>query len=169
MTKLDLTQMSVALAALKEKLHRKKFQDWTVDRPARFLAAQDAFRKGVESKGKALEALNAVAPPYAPSYVTLDKPFLIRAYRNGNISIDMLVDSQMQPQNSWARFRAEFTSTGSFLNQDELSFYFFWQNDAASDAVVNVSSSMMLTGHWWVWLNLECFGHRSGESQLLAA
>ena len=63
----------------------------------------------------------------------------------------MLVDSQMQPQNSWARFRAEFTSTGSFLNQDELSFYFFWQNDAASDAVVNVSSSMMLTGHWWVW------------------
>ena len=67
MTKLDLTQMSVALAALKEKLHRKKFQDWTVDRPARFLAAQDAFRKGVESKGKALEALMPSRHPMHPA------------------------------------------------------------------------------------------------------
>jgi hypothetical protein len=39
-----------------------------------------------------------------------------------------------------------YDSGGSFFKQDQLNFYFLWQNDTGGDAVVNVSSDVMLNG-----------------------
>jgi hypothetical protein len=148
MPNVDLSQMSHALAVNKKKLHRQM-----TDPVADVSALREAFHKGVESRRKAWDALGAIAQPYTPSYVTIDTPFLIRAYRQGEPTTALLLDSYMGPLKSEARFRSEiedYTFTGGILNEDEVSFYFLWQNDTAGNAVIDVESSLMLFGRWWV-------------------
>jgi hypothetical protein len=93
-----------------------------------------AFHRGVEDRRKALDALAARIGP--PGVVTLNKPFLIFSNRT-------LVDSQIEPLNSFARFKVD-TNTGGEI--DHVTFYFFWENDADHNVVLNVTSSLVLNG-----------------------
>lgn len=105
----------------------------------------EAFRKGVETRLKAHDVLASHARPEVPIYTRLDTPFLIWAFRTGGPA-NFLGDTHIEPLNSWARFRTGYEHGGYIGPHDEVVFYFLWQNDTGSDAVVNVESQLILNG-----------------------
>ena len=113
--------------------------------PEIFDAASKAFRNGVAGRLKARDLLAAGVIPAGPAPVTLDSPFLIWAFRNGGPA-NIHSDTHIEPLNSWARFMSQWKQGGSFLGHDEVDFFFLWQNDTGSDAVVDVESQLMLAG-----------------------
>lgn len=145
MPNFDLSQMPNALASIKQKRHSQ-----IVDPSAHFPELQAAFRNGVENRQKALDAFAAIAPPYVPNFVELDTAFLIRGFRQGIPSTALTLNSGSFPKNNWATFASKIESSGNFMNVDEVSFFFFWQNDDASNAVIDVESVFMLSGRWYV-------------------
>jgi hypothetical protein len=153
MPNIDVSQMKPALSAIKERLRKQKAN------PADYFSqAQDAFRQGIESRQKALALLATITQPYTPTYLSIDAPFLIWVVRDGNEDPTILIDSHIEPGNSWAKIAADVDSGGDFGFIDQLNFYFFWQNDTGSDAVVNVVSHLMVNGYCsigahsgWIW------------------
>jgi hypothetical protein len=142
MRDVDVAEMRNALAAMKREGERENA------RPSDYFAVRaEEFRRGVASRLRAADTLAGSVRPATPSYETLDKPFLIWAFRGGGAT-DMLSETHIEPLNSWARFLSswEFSGDDYVGPHDEVVFYFFWQNDTGSDAVVNVESQLMLAG-----------------------
>jgi hypothetical protein len=123
-----------------------------------FSAVEADFRQGVESRRKAIEQLAAIDAPYAPTYVMLNTPFLIWALRDGTEATSILLDSHIESGNNWAKVYSHFEDGGDFYLYDQLGFYFFWENTTGADAVVNLTSYLMLNGGFlahanpgWIW------------------
>jgi hypothetical protein len=111
-----------------------------------FFASEDeAFRKRMSSRLKAHDLLATPATPGKPFYTRLETPFLIWAFRNG-VTVTILDDTHIEPLNSWAKFRTRWKHQEQLGPTDEIVFYFLWQNETGSDAVVNVESQLMLNG-----------------------
>jgi hypothetical protein len=152
MEKLDPSALQSELTALKERAHRER-RSPSEDLPP----IQDEFRNAIARRRSAWDLLGAIGQPYTPTYVALDKPFLIWANRYGRAA-DILVESHIEPWNSWARTVTRAASESAFMVRDEVSFYFLWQNETGSDVVLNVESYLMLNG-WcqltadsgWIW------------------
>ena len=132
---------------IKATLSSLKREEWAQKRrgPEQFAAANSAFRNAVSNRLKARGLLTTGATPITPASVTLDTPFLIWAFHDGGPA-NILSDTHIEPQNSWARFISQWKHGGPFLGHDEVDFFFLWQNDTGSDAVVDVESQLMLAG-----------------------
>jgi hypothetical protein len=152
MPNVDVSKMKTALSAFEQRRRNQKSNP-----RGNFASAEANFRRGMESRKQALGLLS-VKPdkPFAPAYLTLDAPFLIWALRDGTEASNILVDSHIEPMNSWARI--SFREQGSISADQRVNFYFLWRNDVGSDVAVNVTSYLMLTGfceisasHGWVW------------------
>jgi hypothetical protein len=120
-----------------------------------------ALRHGLEGRLQALHHLVA-SPigPFAPSFTTLDKPFLILQLPHSNV--DQLVDSHIESLNSWARIR--FTAFPFTQGETSFHFFFMWENADDFYAVVNVLSPLVLIGSCDVYADTGIF---SGDSTYL--
>ncbi len=140
MVNLDVPQMKSALSEFKRRAHLQKAD------PSKYLCEkEDAFRKGVESRAKARELLAAITTPHLIEYVSLTTPILIWAFRNGG-PFNFFFDSHTEPLNSWANIKVDSEFGGKFFTEDQVVFYFMWQNDTGSDAVLNVEALLNLSG-----------------------
>lgn len=115
-----------------------------------FASEETAFRGGVSSRLKAHDLLATPGLPATPIYTRLEKPFLIWAFRDGG-PIGILDDTHIEPLNSWATFRTRWKQSTHIGPEDEVVFYFMWQNDTPGDAVVDVESQLLLNGSCWAY------------------
>jgi hypothetical protein len=153
MANIDLSQLKGELSALKKDAQARKAQ------PSKYFSPTEAaFRHGIESRRKAFDLLANVRPPYTPTYIKIDTAFLIWPLRYGSEASNILYDSHIEPLNNWAKIFSSIRDSEHFLLQDELNFYFLWQNETGQDAVVNVESYLMLNGRvqasassGWLW------------------
>jgi hypothetical protein len=112
-----------------------------------FFASEDkAFRTGLSSRLKAHDLLATGGILGPPTYTRLETPFLIWGFRQG-VTSPILDDTHIEPLNSWVKFRTRWQhEDGDIGPHDEVAFYFLWQNETGTDAVVNVESLLMLKG-----------------------
>ena len=141
MRDVDVSQIKDTLSTLKAQDLRRE-----ANPSEYFPALEEDFRRGVATKLKALDVLATSPRPELAEQIRLDTPFLIWSFRDGGPP-SFLTESHLEPLNSWARFRSSRRSAMSaFGGHDEVGFYFLWQNETGSDAVLNVSSHIMLAG-----------------------
>jgi hypothetical protein len=95
-----------------------------------------AFRSAMAARA---QALSLVHVPFAPTIVSLDKPFLIWEFPLQAIFIEAHVESM----NSSVRV---FVETDRETDATNFVFFFLWSNAADSAAVVNVRSSLIAHG-----------------------
>jgi len=145
MPNFDLSEMSDALTAIKQKRHAQ-----IVDPAAHFPELKNAFRSGIENRRKALDASGAITQPYVPNYVILDRAFLIRGFRQGVPSTALSLDSVSLPGENAAYFASKIEPSGTFMNVDEVSFFFWWQSENPTGTTIDVESSLMTFGRWYI-------------------
>jgi hypothetical protein len=66
----------------------------------------------------------------------------------------ILMDSHIESENNWAKVLSKY-GTGGYWNFDQVFFYFLWENGTGADAVVNVTSFMLLNGTCSAWANAD--------------
>jgi hypothetical protein len=141
MDNLDVSQMERALSEFKRQEYLKKL------RPSEYLREQaDAFRKGIGNRQKARQVLGSIVTPPAIEYVSLDTSFLIWPFRFGGDPQFSLFESHTQPLNNFANIVVNSEFDSDFFVVDQVAFYFMWQNDTGSDAVLNVEAFLNLSG-----------------------
>ena len=127
-----------------------------------------AFQKGIDSRQEAIRLLSNIGAPFTPARVTIETPFLIWVQHNYPETQNILIDSNIVPKGSWAKIYSALESEGTFAADDDLNFYFYWANSTGQDAVVNVSTFLMLDGLCNAWGNdewlvnpwgVQAFGH----------
>ena len=106
-------------------------------RAKRLLAQlEEDFHAGLKSKRAALGQL-AIDQAYAPTFVVLEKAFLIWATPS-----NMLQDSVNEAFNNVAKIQRRNSSSG----RDELNFYFVWDNPRDETSVINIECSVGVRG-----------------------
>jgi hypothetical protein len=111
------------------------------------LLRAENMRHGLVGLRKSAEHLAGLASPLVTQTVVINAPFLIWAYRDLVTASPILKASQIEPWNSWAKVLAT-VDTDTFVLRDDVSFFYLWQNDTGSDAVVNVSTYLIAYGFW---------------------
>jgi hypothetical protein len=104
----------------------------------RSAAARNTALRGIRTRREALQQLAA-----GPQYVALDTPFLI--WPTNGIDLD---DSVIEAWGSWAKFELYVRNHGgtSQTGQEELGFYFLWENPSDNTAYVDVDAFLVLNG-----------------------
>jgi hypothetical protein len=169
MTAISEANLRRAVSEIKDNrysvLDRPGLQDQS-EAVARCAAATrfEKLRHGAENRRKALELVASLGQAYTTT--RLSTPFLIWALRDWFDATNILMDTHIEPGNNWAKIYSEYKREwdDGFWHQDELIFYFFWQNDTGQDAVVNVSSYLLLNGRCEV--NAYAGWYWGGESTL---
>ena len=106
-------------------------------RSRRLLAQlEESFQAGLKSRRDALGQL-AVGQVYAPTYLVLEKAFLIWATPS-----NMLLDSLNEPFNNFAKIERRNSSSG----HDELNFYFLWDNPRDESSLINIECNLGVRG-----------------------
>lgn len=134
---LDLDKVSGLLAA-DQKALRGAFDKRRAVAARNFRAAEKVFRSGIAAR---FEALKLLQVPFASSFITLDKPFLI--WQLPNPQLDIFIDSQIASMNSSVRVLVNINE-GS--NSTRFVFFYLWRNDSDFFAVANVASSLIVNG-----------------------
>jgi hypothetical protein len=91
------------------------------------------------------QALSILSQPFTPYYVTLDTPGWFLVLPNTDLSI--LQGDDISPGESW--FKALLNTTLDNVpgpDPAEFQFYFPWVNPSDYDAIVNVSSPVLVNG-----------------------
>ena len=113
-----------------------------------------AFQGAIESQREVLGRIVAGGVSPFVQQVVLDAPFLIWP---SSLSSDLTLDTyQIEPWNSWAKFKVDSTSE---VDAVEVDFYFFWENKTKNPVLIDVSTQLMLNGygrtdipqHWGDW------------------
>jgi len=164
MPTIDVAQLKDGLSAVSKRLQAQR-----TNPASYFRSAEEVFRKSVETRRSAFDPLGSPTQPYDPTYKFLDKAYLIWGLRNGN-QANVLVDSHIEKLNNWAKSFSS-ASGGPVHSNDEINFYFVWQNPNNNPVLVNVSSQLMLNGVVEVhaassWLWAPFWGALGGESYL---
>jgi hypothetical protein len=112
-------------------------------------SAKIALHQAADSKLKALEYLKTLISPPNPQHIIID-PFYVWQTHGTN-----LVDSNIEPHKSWAKIKV---ASNDKNGEEELKFYFYWQNPSNGPAVINVDGFFILNGHCiagsptgWAW------------------
>ena len=106
-------------------------------------SAKETLRHAVEGRRKVMEHLADVTAPESPTvaapklYELLDRPFTILPTPGVYVHAE-----QLEPANSWAKITVDSESDA----EDELSFYFLWQNPNNTHAVIDVNAYLVLNG-----------------------
>src|SRR5262249_11521511 len=120
---------------------RGRFEKQTAEAMKGLPAAHEAFRHAVDNRRKTVERLAGLVPPPASWFVDLT-PFLIFDKR-----FPYLVDSHVEPTNSWVKCSVSARQGAANSDDAEFDYWFLWDNESDYAAVVNVSSSLVFTGH----------------------
>jgi hypothetical protein len=120
---------------------RRRLEAQTAEAAKHLPAAHAAFRHAVDNRHRSLERLAALVPPPASWFVDLT-PFIIFEKR-----FRYLVDSHMEPMNSWVKCNVTARQGGTNADDAEFDYWFLWENESDFAAVVNVTSSLVFTGH----------------------
>ena len=97
---------------------------------------EESFQAGLKSRHFALGQL-AVDQAYAPTYLVLEKAFLVWATPS-----NMLLDSLTEPFNNFAKIKRQNSSSG----HDELNFFFVWDNPRDENSLINIECSLGVRG-----------------------
>jgi hypothetical protein len=138
---LDVVGINKVLAESQNEL-RRVLRGPPSQQKKTFADAQKTFRRGIANRRKALEYLaGPIQPPFI-NYITLDTPFFLWTHDAG-----ILVDSHMEPWNSWAKIYWDLVTDDYIDNTEELRFYFLWTNPSDSLVAVNINTSLMVQGY----------------------
>jgi hypothetical protein len=99
-------------------------------------AATEVLRRDIAERRKRAEYFPALPAP--PSFVSLDRPFLI--WPTQGISFD---SSHYEPYNSSAKLSYQSDAANGY---EELSFYFLWENPSDRVAVIDAHGYLVLKG-----------------------
>jgi hypothetical protein len=135
---LDPDEMAKRGAAAREEVRRraKEALDAGVQ-DSKGVAAELAA--ALEGRRRAVERLRElVVAPFVPATVVVDRPFLI--WPTNGLE---LLDSRVEPWNSWARVVAQWRANWGVEN---VRFVYVWQNPSDRYAVVNVATTLGLNG-----------------------
>jgi hypothetical protein len=138
---LDISQMKTTLLELQTQDFLRK-QD-----PAKYPSEQDvAFRNGVENRRKVRAVLGSVVTPHATEYASLSTPYLIWPSRINGDRPNFNFNSHTQVLNNFANIKVDSEFGDTFFTVDRVVFYFVWQNDTGSDAVLNIETVLAFGG-----------------------
>jgi hypothetical protein len=112
---------------------------------AALLAASDktACLRGIANRKTALEQLRTLRPVAAPTYIELDTPIFILQLPQYDPFMDFRTEIGPGKSN-WAMFNLK---ANSGTGKTEFVFYFLWRNESDYYAVVNIESSLILSGY----------------------
>ena len=101
-----------------------------------------------ESRFEAARYLGGV---FWPSVVFLNEPLAVTASHAGNID-----DSSTVPRNSWVKFVVDDQGLddAGVDRVDNLTFWYFWENETAATVVVDVSAFTTISGSWEAQANI---------------
>jgi len=114
---------------------------------------QNAFNDALQSR---VQALGFLTGAFAPSLVTLDKPFLIWQWPHPEL--DIFIDSHTESANSFITVYVDKKHGG---DDTQFKFHFLWTNESDAWSLVNVTTSLILNGFCIVNADLGIF---SGDS-----
>lgn len=142
------------ILAENQKISHRILERQKADAVKQSAVIQNMLRQGIVDRRKTMEYLSTLTPPVPPAitpyYVVVDKPFLI--WPTNGISLD---DSSIEPWNSWAKITFDTNQqTVQFGDQtffdlyleEDLSFYFLWENPSDRYAVINVDGYLVFNG-----------------------
>jgi hypothetical protein len=98
------------------------------------------LRLDIDSRMNAIDSLVNLTGP--PKYELLNTPFLI--WPTLGVSMG---ESSIEPSNSWAKFTVRSETGGLRAVQEEVSFYFLWENPSDKHAVINCHAYLVLNGY----------------------
>jgi hypothetical protein len=101
-------------------------------------AAEAAFHQGMNYR---LEALQILSKPFLSTFITFQQPFLI--WELPHPETNVWIDTHVEPLNSFVKFEV-ITKSGA--DSTSFVFYFIWTNASDSAAVINVDTSLVLSG-----------------------
>jgi hypothetical protein len=136
-TGLDVDKLD-KLAAKRQAERRKLIAARKGDASKNLGAAENGFHQGMAYRRQALQILSK---PFQPTFITLDKPFLI--WELPHPESNVWIDSHYESMNSFVKFEV---IKHSGIDSTAFLFYFIWTNDSDSFAVVNVDTSLVLNG-----------------------
>jgi hypothetical protein len=126
---------------------RRRLETQTAEVLKHLPAAHEAFLHAVDNRRKSVERLTALVPPPASWFVDLNAPFIIfeKHFR-------YIVDSHIEPMTSWLKCnvgprQGTTGEGGTNSGNTEFDYWFLWENESDYAAVVNVTSSLVFTGH----------------------
>lgn len=134
---LDVSKINRLLAE-DQKAARGVFAKQQANAAKHFRTADASFRSGQAAR---LQALKLLAVPFASSFLTLDKPFLI--WQEPKPELDIFIDSHIESMNSSVKVLVNVIG-GS--DSTRFLFYFLWRNESDFFAVANVTSSLIFNG-----------------------
>ncbi|MBX6741422.1 MAG: hypothetical protein IRY87_05145 [Acetobacteraceae bacterium] len=141
------------LAARRQAEQRRLFSAQLAKQAIGLDQARADFAQGVAYQRKALDMLSL---PFEPSFMVLDKPFLIWEMPRPE---DMFGNVHYEALNSSVKISCDRKS-GS--DNTQFIFYFLWTNPSQAAAVINVSTSLTLNGFAEVMADTGIFsGHRN--------
>ena len=109
------------------------------------LAPRGPQRHGYDTESARYRALarELIRPDFAPQVVTLSKPILIWQTKP-HVQLDVLLDSQLVDGGSFARIQMDDVQEGT--QNRAFVFYYLWVNPSGGYAVVDVATTLTLTG-----------------------
>jgi hypothetical protein len=129
------------LVADEQSEERRRAEKHMAEAVTHLPAAHEAFRLAVDNRRKSLAHLAGLVPLPASWFVNLD-PFIIFEKR-----FRYIVDSHLEPMNSWVKCHVTAREGAKNSDDAEFDYWFLWENESDYAAVVNVTSSLVFTGH----------------------
>jgi hypothetical protein len=88
------------------------------------------------------DRIHEIGPPLVDPALR-GRPFAVWDFRNGN-NAAFLVFTEVSEEWSAASFTIDEKFGSDFHQHDQITYYFFWQNDAGRDVVVNIQSALII-------------------------
>jgi hypothetical protein len=123
--------------------------------------AAASYHQSVEAQSKAIGLLTR---PF--TIPLLDKPFAIWQLPRPEFNITF--DSHIEPMNNWIKLYIEASTIADFFSDTQFVFYFPWENDSDSYALINVQSSLAPGGYCMATANSGIFTGGSSWLQTYA-
>jgi len=137
----DIDKLS-RLMTEEHSAQRRRSEQYAAEARKYLPAAEEAYRHAIDNRRQAVERLAALVPPPASTFVNLPAPFIIFEKR-----FRYIVDSHIEPMNSWVKCNVGARLGGQNSDDAEFDYWFLWENASDFAAVINVSTSLVFTGH----------------------
>jgi hypothetical protein len=136
-TGLAVAQLNKLRASLQVE-RRKLFAEQAAERAKTLPTAETELRQAMLYRREAAQLLSV---PFQPTFISLDKPFLI--WELPHPELDIFVDQHVESMNNFIKINAHKHSGG---DSTTFTFYFLWTNPSDFAAVANVDTSLILNG-----------------------
>ncbi len=139
---------------------------------ARLQRTQQSHGRAVEASAAAAARLAALTPalttlPAEPMNVIVDRVTFIRSF----IDAGVVLDSEIESLNSWARYRLEASRNFDTMGAGRLSFFTLWRNPQNKAVVVAAGARLVVNAHLSVdapWRGVAAWAGISGGADARA-